>query len=84
MALLAVGIADFALERLRDAADRGRHLLHRSDLRDLLADGLNDLRARGELASRRVTPDTGNHLEVMACRAAQRAAAADASGPAHA
>ncbi|MFH9424202.1 hypothetical protein [Streptomyces sp. NPDC017529] len=83
-ALLAVGIADLALERLRHAADRGQQLLRRSDLRDLLADGMNDLRARGELASRRVTPDTENYLEVMARRAAKRAGAAEASGPTHA
>lgn len=84
VALLAVGIADLALERLRHAADRGQQLLRRSDLRDLLADGMNDLRARGELASHRVTPDTENYLEVMARRAAKRAGAAEASGPTHA
>lgn len=84
VALLAVGIADVALERLRRAADRGQQLLRRSDLRELVADGVDDLRARGELASRRVAPDTENYLEVMACRAAKRAGAAEASGPAHA
>ncbi|MEU4202644.1 polyprenyl synthetase [Streptomyces sp. NPDC026294] len=84
VALLAVGIADVALERLRRAAGRGQQLLRRSDLRELLADGVDDLRARGELASRRVAPDTENYLEVMARRAAKRAGAAEASGPAHA
>ncbi|MFK8850754.1 polyprenyl synthetase [Streptomyces sp. Ac-502] len=84
VALLAVGLADAALERLRRAADRGRQLLRRSDLRELVADGVHDLRARGELASRRVTPDTENYLEVMACRAVKRAQAAEVSGPAHA
>ncbi|MET9294679.1 polyprenyl synthetase [Streptomyces sp. NPDC003077] len=83
-ALLAVGIADLVFERLRHAADRGQLLLRRSDLRDLLADGMSELRARGELASRRVTPSTENYLEVMARRAVKRAGPADDSGPAHA
>ncbi|MFI2235917.1 hypothetical protein [Streptomyces chrestomyceticus] len=82
VALLAVGLADVVLERLRHAAEQGQQLLRRSDLRELLADGVNDLRARGELASRRATPDTENYLEVMASRAVKRAGEAEVSGPA--
>ncbi|UNO38447.1 hypothetical protein [Streptomyces sp. MST-110588] len=72
-ALLAVGLADLVLERLRRTAERGQQVLRRSDLREVLSDGVNDLRIRGELASRRVTPSTENYLELMACRAAKRA-----------
>lgn len=84
VALLAVGLADVVLERLRHAAEHGQQLLRRSDLRELFADGVNDLRARGELASRRAAPDTENYLEVMARRAVKRAGEAETSGPAHA
>ncbi|MEV5595283.1 polyprenyl synthetase [Streptomyces sp. NPDC052496] len=73
--LLAAGAADLVLDQVRQAADRGQGLLRRSDLRDLLADGVNELRARGELASRRVTPETENYLELMARRAVRRAGA---------
>ncbi|MEU3539226.1 hypothetical protein [Streptomyces paromomycinus] len=82
VALLAVGLADVVLERLRHAADQGQQLLRRSDLRELIADGVDDLRTRGELASRRAAPDTENYLEVMASRAVKRAGEAEASGPA--
>ncbi|MFH8347757.1 hypothetical protein [Streptomyces sp. NPDC018045] len=70
--LLAVGVADLVLDHVRQAADRGQGLLRRSDLRELLAGGVDELRARGELASRRVTPETDNYLELMACRAVRR------------
>ncbi|KAA6212351.1 hypothetical protein CP973_23295 [Streptomyces albofaciens JCM 4342] len=71
--LLAVGVADLVLDHVRQAAERGQGLLRRSDLREILADGVGELRTRGELATRRITPDTDNYLELMACRAVQRA-----------
>ncbi|WP_050514616.1 hypothetical protein [Streptomyces rimosus] len=70
--LLAVGVADLVLDHVRQAAERGQGLLRRSDLRELLADGAGELRTRGELATRRVAPETDNYLELMACRAVQR------------
>ncbi|KEF06582.1 MULTISPECIES: hypothetical protein [Streptomyces] len=71
--LLAVGAADLVLDHVRQAAERGQGLLRRSDLRELLADGVDELRTRGELAARRVGPETDNYLELMACRAVRRA-----------
>ncbi|MFH8406974.1 polyprenyl synthetase [Streptomyces sp. NPDC018019] len=71
--LLAVGVADLVLDHVRQVADRGQGLLRRSDMRELFADGVDELRTRGELASRRITPETENYLELMASRAVKRA-----------
>ncbi|MEV0371439.1 hypothetical protein AB0I10_16695 [Streptomyces sp. NPDC050636] len=71
--LLALGAADLALDQVRQATDRGQGAMRRSDLRELMEDGMKELRARGELASRRVTEaDSKNYLELMARRAVER------------
>ncbi|ROQ94793.1 hypothetical protein EDE04_1225 [Streptomyces sp. 2132.2] len=74
LALLAAGVADLALDQLRQSADRAQEVLRRSDLRELLTDGVVELRKRGELATRRSGAATENHLETMARRAAERVA----------
>lgn len=75
LALLAAGVADLALDQLRQSADRAQDVLRRPDLRDLLTDGVVELRKRGELATRRAGAGAENHLETMARRAAERVAA---------
>ncbi|MFI8265459.1 MULTISPECIES: polyprenyl synthetase [unclassified Streptomyces] len=74
LALLAAGVADLALDQLRQSADRAQEVLRRSDLRELLTDGVVELRKRGELATRRSGAGAENHLEAMARRAAERVA----------
>ncbi|MFI5669738.1 hypothetical protein [Streptomyces sp. NPDC051704] len=76
LTLLAAGVADLALDQLRQSADRAQEVLRRSDLRELLTDGVVELRKRGELATRRSGAGAGaeNHLEAMARRAAERVA----------
>ncbi|MEV0410579.1 hypothetical protein AB0I68_07110 [Streptomyces sp. NPDC050448] len=75
LTLLAAGVADIALDQLRHSADRAQDVLRRPDLRDLLTDGVVELRKRGELATRRAGAGAENHLETMARRAAERVAA---------
>ncbi|MFD3778394.1 hypothetical protein [Streptomyces sp. NPDC058612] len=91
VALLALGAVDLALDQVRQATGRGEDVVRRSDLRELVADGVKELRARGELASKRgVAADDDNYLELMARRAAGRRERADGArtpagaGPAHA
>lgn len=75
LALLAAGVADLALDQLRQTADRAQDVMRRSDLRDLFTDGVVELRKRGELATRRAGVGNENYLETMARRAAERIAA---------
>ncbi|MFJ3202271.1 polyprenyl synthetase [Streptomyces sp. NPDC086989] len=74
LTLLAAGIADLALDQLGRSADRAQDVPRRSDLRDLLTDGVVELRKRGELATRRAAAGAENHLETVARRAAERVA----------
>ncbi|MFE2554009.1 hypothetical protein ACFXGI_36640 [Streptomyces sp. NPDC059355] len=74
LTLLAAGVADLALDQLRQSADRAQEVLRRSDLRELLTEGVVELRKRGELATRRSGAGAENHLEAMARRAAERVA----------
>ncbi|TDU74894.1 MULTISPECIES: hypothetical protein [unclassified Streptomyces] len=74
LTLLAAGVADLALDQLRQSAERAQDVLRRADLRDLLTDGVVELRKRGELATRRSGAGAENHLETMARRAAERVA----------
>ncbi|MFD7839027.1 hypothetical protein [Streptomyces sp. NPDC059761] len=62
------------LDRLLQSAEGAQDALRRSDPRELLTDGVVELRKRGELATRR--PDAGaeDHLETMARQAAERVA----------
>ncbi|MFJ3925950.1 hypothetical protein [Streptomyces sp. NPDC090022] len=73
LAHLAAGVADLALDQLRQSADRAQDAMRRSDLRELLTDGVVELRKRGELATRRVGGASDNYLEIMARRAAEKA-----------
>ncbi|MFD9407645.1 hypothetical protein ACFWBN_11595 [Streptomyces sp. NPDC059989] len=75
LTLLAAGVADLALDQLRQTADRAQHVMRRSDLRELFTDGVVELRKRGELATRRAGVGNENYLETMARRAAERIAA---------
>ncbi|MFF9983431.1 hypothetical protein [Streptomyces erythrochromogenes] len=72
LTLLAAGVADLALDQLRQTADRAQDALRRADLRELLTDGVVELRKRGELATRRAGMGDENYLETMARRAAER------------
>ncbi|BCL26818.1 hypothetical protein ACFFS2_00040 [Streptomyces aurantiacus] len=73
--LLVLGAVDLALDQVRQAADRSEGAVRRSDLRELVTDGVQDLKVRGELAARRVTAaDSENYLELMARRAGERKA----------
>ncbi|OEJ34602.1 hypothetical protein [Streptomyces subrutilus] len=60
-------------ERARE--ERAQQSAHRSDVRELLVDGVVELRKRGELATRRADAGDVDHLEAMARLAAQRVAA---------
>ncbi|MBP0460560.1 hypothetical protein [Streptomyces montanisoli] len=89
--LLALGAVDLALDQVRRAAGQGQGVASRSDLRELVADGVQDLKVRGELASKRVAAsDSDNYLELMAHRAIARngitgdAPAAGKTAPPHA
>ncbi|MGW7099567.1 hypothetical protein [Streptomyces sp. NPDC054838] len=73
LALLAAGAADLAIDRLRQTGDRAQEALQRSDLRELITEGVVELRKRGELATRRTAAGSENYLETMARRAAERA-----------
>ncbi|MGP3689535.1 hypothetical protein ACTVZO_33380 [Streptomyces sp. IBSNAI002] len=75
LTLLAAGVADLALDQLRQSADLAQQVMRRSDLRELLTDGVVELRKRGELATRRAGMGNENYLETMARRAAERVAA---------
>lgn len=75
LTLLAAGVADLAFDQLRQTADRAQHVMRRSDLRELLTDGVVELRKRGEVATRRAGVGAENYLETMARRAAERVAA---------
>ncbi|MFF8262968.1 hypothetical protein [Streptomyces virginiae] len=74
LTLLAAGVADLALDQLRQTADRAQDALRRADLRELLTDGVVELRKRGELATRRAGMADENYLETMARRAAEQIA----------
>ncbi|MFI5542775.1 hypothetical protein ACIA6E_03260 [Streptomyces sp. NPDC051815] len=74
LTLLAAGVADLALDQLRQTADRAQDAMRRADLRELLTDGVVELRKRGELATRRAGVNGENYLETMARRAAENIA----------
>ncbi|MEU8976779.1 hypothetical protein AB0D11_47980 [Streptomyces monashensis] len=74
--LLALGLADLAIDQLRQITNHGQQNAQRSDLPHLLTDGMKELHARGELAARRVAQDSHNHLDLIARKAAARRSAA--------
>ncbi|MEU9232467.1 hypothetical protein [Streptomyces subrutilus] len=59
----------------RPREEGARQPAHRSDPRELLIDGVVELRKRGELPLRRAGEGDEDHLEAMARLAAQRVAA---------
>lgn len=75
---LAAGVADTVLERAEAAARAMRGLAARSDLADLVEDGLSSLTARGRIAVRRVSQTPETNMEHLARRAAAHADAAGA------
>ncbi|APU44768.1 hypothetical protein BSL84_28900 [Streptomyces sp. TN58] len=72
LTLLAAGAADLALDHLRQTADRAQDALRRADLRELLTEGVVELRKRGELATRRAGMGNENYLDTMARRVAEQ------------
>lgn len=74
LTLLAAG-ADRDTAPLPEPADPARDLPGRADLRELLTDGIVELRKRGEIAAQRPADALGaaHCLETMARRAAERA-----------
>ncbi|MFE9931252.1 hypothetical protein [Streptomyces sp. NPDC005533] len=72
LTLLAAGVADLALDQLRQTVDRAQDAMRRHDLPELLTDGVVELRKRGELATRRAGMGHENYLETMARRASER------------
>ncbi|MET9556594.1 polyprenyl synthetase [Streptomyces sp. NPDC006645] len=85
--LLLAGLADLALSTCGSALKAAHGLLDRSDLGDLVAQGRQDLQARGRLALDRLGTDLSGagflgtagggeaHMEVLARHAQRRAAA---------
>ncbi|WP_405691470.1 polyprenyl synthetase [Streptomyces sp. NBC_00057] len=73
--LMAVGLADLAVETLGTTVGTLRSLLGRSDTSELAADAKSDLRARGRLTLDRYTTVPPAYLEVLARHAAARRAA---------
>ncbi|GAA2239597.1 hypothetical protein GCM10010430_21130 [Kitasatospora cystarginea] len=67
---LLAGVIDVGLEQAEGLLRRMRGVLGRSDLREVAADGQEELRARGELLLGRLAPATESHLEGVARRAA--------------
>nr|WP_155074193.1 hypothetical protein [Streptomyces taklimakanensis] len=75
--MLAVGLADWALDGLTTALEGLRGLLGRADLADLARKGEQDLRARGRLALDRLATVPPAHVETLARHAAARHARRD-------
>ncbi|MFF5447841.1 hypothetical protein [Streptomyces sp. NPDC012888] len=73
LAHLVAGVADLAIEQLKQSSDRAHDVMRRADLRELLTDGVVELRKRGELATQRMGGGSDNYLEAMAQRAARKA-----------
>jgi hypothetical protein len=72
------GVADLFLNRVGGALQTMGAVLQRSDREELVGDGFNDLKARGELALKRHNPMPESHLETIARRVARRAGDSDA------
>ncbi len=67
---LLAGVVDLGLEQAEGLLRRAREVLGRSDLHEMVADGQQDLRTRGELLLGRFAPASESHLEAVARRAA--------------
>jgi hypothetical protein len=72
------GVADLVLNRVGAALQTAGEVLQRADRDELVGDGINDLRARGELALKRHDPLPESHLETLAGRIARRTNDSDA------
>ncbi|WP_394835639.1 hypothetical protein LVJ94_01760 [Pendulispora rubella] len=66
------GLADLAITQLSQRARQIGKLLGRADLKELVHDGHEELRARGELALKRYGNAPEPHLEVLAQRVIAR------------
>lgn len=66
---LLAGAVDLGLEQAEGVLRRIRGVLGRSDLKDFVADGHRDLKARGELALGRYVPSVESHMEALARQA---------------
>ena len=66
------GLADLALGQVEHTVRLVRSGLGREDLGELVREGNNELKTRGELAVRRYQPMAEPHLEHLARRAARR------------
>ncbi|MFJ6719297.1 MULTISPECIES: hypothetical protein [unclassified Streptomyces] len=73
LALLAAGAADPAVDELGRTGDPAREAPRRSDPRDVITDGVVELRKRAAPATRPTAAGSENCLETMARRAAERA-----------
>lgn len=69
---VAAGVAEVALAVAQKPLQRLQAQLRRSDLADIAGEGQDDLKIRGELAIRRLRPES--HLELLAQRALSRRA----------
>ncbi|BFV58651.1 hypothetical protein KCMC57_up37550 [Kitasatospora sp. CMC57] len=67
---LLAGMVDFGLEQAEGLLRRARGVLGRSDLHEMVADGHEELRVRGELLLGRLAPASESHLEAVVRRAA--------------
>ncbi|MFF1558530.1 hypothetical protein [Streptomyces sp. NPDC058279] len=77
LALLTAGAGDPAVDASGQPGDRARGAVRRSDPapdpRDVITDGVVELRKRAAPAACRTAADSANCLETMARRAAERA-----------
>ncbi|MFD9064570.1 hypothetical protein ACFVZ3_23955 [Kitasatospora purpeofusca] len=76
---ILAGAVDLGLELVEGLVSRMRGTAGRSDLHDLVTDGQEDLRARGELLLGRLHTGSESHMEAVARRSAtyRKAAAGD-------
>jgi len=66
------GVADLAVSQLARGVRRIGALVGRSDLKEFVRDGHEELRARGELAVNRYSAAPDPHLETLAKRVVAR------------
>ncbi|GAA1152421.1 hypothetical protein F4556_004106 [Kitasatospora gansuensis] len=75
---LLAGVVDLGLEQAEGLLRRARGVLGRADLHEVVADGQEELRVRGELLLGRLAPASESHMEAVARRvAAARRASPD-------
>jgi hypothetical protein len=75
---LLAGLADLALSQVAQGARKAAALLGRADLKEIVRDGHDDLKARGELALARYANASEPHMETLAKRVVARKSRNDA------